>query len=156
MTSGLRYSAVTAILLVVAAASGCNTTPNTSVTYSFDPSFSFSGPKTYAWVKSRTPYGPNALVEANVRFLSDRDFQAKGLTLTAGQPELVAWVGYDTDYYGYYGNGYDLRVLTINVARADDNQLVWQGRARGSIKTDASSGELQKAVAGMLASFPPK
>ena len=52
MTSSLRYSAMTAILLLVAAASGCTTT-DTSVTYSYDPSFSFSGPKTYAWVKSR-------------------------------------------------------------------------------------------------------
>lgn len=84
MTSSLHYSATTAILLLVAAASGCTTATDTSVTYSYDPSFSFSGPKTYAWVKSR-PYGHSALVEANVRFLADRDFQAKGLSLNGGQ-----------------------------------------------------------------------
>ena len=43
MTSSLRYSAMTAILSCAkAAASGCNTT-DTSVTYSYDPSF-LSGP----------------------------------------------------------------------------------------------------------------
>ena len=154
MTSSLRYSAMTAMLLLVAAASGCTTTADTSITYSYDPSFSFSGPKTYAWVKSR-PYGHNALVEANVRFLADRDFQAKGLSLTADKPALLAWVGYEPDSY-YYGGGSDLRVLTLNLARADDKELVWQGRARGAIRTDASSGELKKAVEGMLASFPPR
>jgi hypothetical protein len=47
-------------------------------------------------------------------------------------------------------------VLTINLTRAADNELVWQGRALGNIRTDASSGDLKKAVDGMLASFPPK
>jgi hypothetical protein len=63
-----------------------------------------------------------------------------------------------TAYYnGYYGSSaYDLHGLTLNVARAEDNQLVWQGRARGYIKTDASSGELKSSVHGMLANFPPK
>jgi len=47
-------------------------------------------------------------------------------------------------------------VLTLNLARADDKELVRQGRASGAIRTDASSGELKKAVEGMLASFPPR
>jgi hypothetical protein len=152
----LPCSAVAATLLLVAATAGCNTTPSTSVTYSYDPRFSFSDSKTYAWVKSRSNYGYNALMETNVRFLADRDFQAKGLVLTPDKPALVAWIGYESDYGGYYGNSYDLRVLTINVARAADNELVWQGRALGSIRTDASSGDLKKTVDGMLASFPPK
>jgi hypothetical protein len=95
-------------------------------------------------------------VDANVRFLADRDFQAKGLALTPDKPALVAWIGYESDYGGYYGSSYDLRVLTLNLARAADNELVWQGRAFGSIRTDASSGDLKKTVEGMLASFPPK
>jgi hypothetical protein len=96
-----------------------------------------------------------------VRFLTDRDFQARGLSLTADKPALLVWIGYESGYYGYYygyygSSPYDLHVLTLNVARAEDNQLVWQGRARGSIRTDASSGELKKAVEGMLANFPAK
>jgi hypothetical protein len=155
MKSGLRYRAVTAILLLSAAAGGCDTMPTaTSVTHSYDPHFSFSGSKTYAWVKAKS-YGHNPLVEANVRFVADREFQAKGLSLAPDKPALLAWVGYEPDSY-YYGSSSDLRVLTLNVARADDKELVWQGRARGSIRTDASSGELKKAVEAMLANFPPK
>jgi hypothetical protein len=162
MTSGVRYSAVTGILLVVAVANGCSNTPATSITYSYDPTFSFPDSKTYAWVKPKSTYGSNALVEANVRFLTDRDFERRGLRLTADKPALLAWIGYEPGYYyGYYydyysSSAYDLRLLTLNVARAEDNQLVWQGRALGNIKTDASSGELKKAVEGMLANFPPK
>ncbi len=161
MPSSLRYSAVTAILLVVAVANGCSTVPATKITYSYDPTFSFSDSKTYAWVKPKPISASNALVEANVRFLTDRDFQARGLSLKADKPALLVWIGYESGYYdyyyGYYGSSaYDLHVLTLNVARAEDNQLVWQGRARGNIKTDASSGELKKAVEEMLASFPPK
>ena len=152
----LPCSAVATMLLLVAAIVGCSTTPPTSVTYSFDPRFAFSDSKTYAWVKSRSNYGYNPLVDANVRFLADRDFQAKGLALTPDKPALVAWIGYESDYGGYYSSSYDLRVLTLNLARAADNELVWQGRALGSIRTDASSGDLKKAVDGMLAGFPPK
>ena len=161
MTSSQRCSALIAILLVVAVSSGCSTAPPTSITYSFDPVFSFADSKSYAWVKPKPTSGSSALVEANVRFLTDRDFQAKGLSLKADKPALHVWVGYESGfldfYYGYFGStAYDARVLTLNVARAEDNQLVWQGRARGSIKTDAASGELKKAVDEMLAKFPPK
>jgi hypothetical protein len=162
MRSSLRCGVVAAILLVVAAAEGCSSiTSGTSVTYSYDPTFSFADSKTYAWVKPQAISGSNALLETNVRFVADHDLQARGLSLAADNPALLAWIGYDPDYYGssytYYGGGtYDLRVLTLNIARAADKQLVWQGRARGSIKTDASSGELKNAVDEMLANFPPK
>ena len=149
--------AMTAVLVLAAAVAGCSTTPATSVTFSYDPRFSFADSKTYSWAK-RGSYGTDALVEANVRFLTDRDFQAKGLSLTGDNPALVAWVGYEPYYYygAYFSSPSDLRVLTLNVARAADRELVWQGRAKGSIRTDASSDELRQAVEGMLAKFPPK
>jgi len=66
-------------------------------------------------------------------------------------------VSYDSDTYGVYsGSAYDLRALTLNVARAEDRALVWQGRARGGMRSDAASGDLKKAVDAMLAHFPPK
>ena len=160
MRLGLRYGVMAMVVLLVAATGGCSTTPPTGVTYSYDPRFSFADSKTYSWVKRGSSYGADALVEANVRFIADRDLQAKGLTLTANNPALLAWVGYEPYYYygGYFNSGSpsDLRVLTLNVARAADRELVWQGRAQGSIKTDASSDDLRKAVDGMLAKFPPK
>ena len=162
MSSARRYSVLTAILLVAAAINGCSTAPAQSTTYSFDPTFSFPDSKTYAWLEPKSISGANALVEANVRFLTDRDFQAKGLSLAADKPALHVWIGYNSGYYyGCYldsqcSNAYDLNALTLNVARAEDNRVIWQGRVRGGIKTDAASGELNKAVEGMLASFPPK
>ena len=157
MRLGLRHAAMTVVLVLLAAAGGCSTSPSTGVTYSYDPRFSFAEAKTYSWVK-RGGYGGDALVEANVRFVADRDFQAKGLTLTTDNPALLAWVGYEPNYYsgGYFINSSDLRVLTLNVARAAGRELVWQGRAQGNIRTDASSDDLRKAVDAMLAKFPPK
>ena len=156
----LRYSAITASLALLAALGGCSSMygdTSTSVTYSYDPAFSFANAKTYAWLKSTPVYGPNALVEANVRYMTDRDFQAKGLSLAPDKPALVAWVSYDSAYYGVYSSTpYDLGTLTLNVARAEDRALVWQGRARGGMRSDAASGDLKKAVDGMLAHFPPK
>lgn len=160
MSFGLRYSAMTTSLALAAILCGCSSIygdTSTTVTYSYDPAFSFADAKTYAWLKSTPMYGQNALVEPNVRYLTDRDFQAKGLNLTGDKPALVAWVSYDSDTYGAYSSSaYDLRALTLNVARADDRALVWQGRARGGIKADAASGDLKKAVDAMLAHFPPK
>ena len=156
----LRYRAMTASLALLAALGGCSSIygdSSTSVTYSYDPAFSFANAKTYAWLKSTPMYGQNALVEPNVRYLTDRDFQAKGLTLAADKPALVAWVSYDSDYMGVYSSTpYDLRALTLNVARGEDRALVWQGRARGGMRSDAASGDLKKAVDAMLAHFPPK
>jgi|SRR5262249_44817131 len=159
MRFDLRYRAMAAILALVAAGgcSGIYGDSSTTVTYSYDPAFSFANSKTYAWLKSAPSYGQNALVESNVRFMTDRDFQAKGLSLAPDKPALVAWVGYDSDYYGIYSSTpYDLRTLTLNVARAEDRVLVWQGRARGPIRADADSGDLKKVVDQMLARFPPK
>jgi len=46
-------------------------------------------------------------------------------------------------------------VLSLNVFRADTNQLVWRGVATGTIRTDAASNDLPTAVQGILANFPP-
>jgi len=160
MRFGPRYSAMAASWALIAALGGCSLIygdSSSSVTYSYDPAFSFANSKSYAWLKSAPVYGQNALVEANVRYLTDRDFQAKGLSLTADKPALVAWVSYDSDYHGVYSSTpYDLRTLTLNLARAEDRALVWQGRARGPIRADADSGDLKEVVDQMLARFPPK
>src|ERR1051325_7818245 len=130
----LRCSAITAGLALVAALGGCSSIygdTSMNVTYSYDPAFSFANSKTYAWLKSTPMYGQNALVEPNVRYLTDRDFQAKGLSLAGDKPALVAWVSYDSDTYGVYsGSAYDLRALTLNVARAEDRATLRPGRAR--------------------------
>jgi hypothetical protein len=40
------------------------------------------------------------------------------------------------------------------MARADNKELVWRGTAVGDIRTDVSTGDLQKALEGILANFP--
>ena len=47
-------------------------------------------------------------------------------------------------------------MLTLKVYRASDQVLLWQGTASGSIRTDAASDDLRKAVRTTLATFPPK
>jgi hypothetical protein len=52
--------------------------------------------------------------------------------------------------------GYQLRMLTLGIQKADSKQLIWQGSATGTINADAASGDLKKVVDGILANFPPK
>jgi hypothetical protein len=72
------------------------------------------------------------------------------LKSAADKVDFVVSVGYE---FSSYRN--ELRTLTLNLARADNNELVWRGMAAGAIKTDASSGDLKNVVEGMLANFPP-
>jgi Domain of unknown function (DUF4136) len=156
MQSILRFSALIAVLAAMVIAGGCSTiSKSTAVTYSYEPRFSFPQAKTYKWDQAKPTYRQDSLLEANVRFLADRQLAAKGLTSRTDKADLLVWIAYDFDPY-YSGYGYDLRALTLNVSRADDNQLVWRGLATGAIKTDAASGELKKAVEEMLVNFPPK
>lgn len=160
MRTFLRSSAASAaIMLVFVTVGGCAGIGGTTSTYSYDPRFSFPESKTYQWGEAQPTYRQDSLLEANVRFLADRELQAKGMTSRTEKAALIVWMSYESNpnTYGYaYGYGYELRALTLNVARSDGKVLVWRGLATGAIKTDAASAELQKAVAGILVNFPPK
>ena len=156
MQSVIRFSAVMAAFAAIVIVGGCTTVgKGTTITYSFEPRFSFPQAKTYQWRKAAPTYRQDSLVEANARFVADRELQAKGLTLQTDKADLIAWVGYEFDPQSY-SYGRELRALSLNIARADDNELVWRGLATGTIRTDAASGELTKAVEGILVNFPPK
>ncbi len=158
MRTILRSSAaLTAIILVFLTVGGCAGTGGTSTTYSYDPQFSFPQSKTYQWGEAQPTNRRDSLLEANVRFLADRELQAKGMTSPAQNAALIVWLSYETSSNIYANRyGHELQALTLNVARADGKNLVWRGLATGAIRTDAASGDLQKAVAGILANFPPK
>ena len=159
MNTGFRFSAVVAVILASVIAGGCSTTAITgaAITYSYEPRANFAEFKTYRWAEAGQAYGRDTLLEANVRFLADRQLEAKGLALKADQADLLVWIGNELDTSSYsYGYGYELRKLTLNISRADNKQLVWRGNASGAIKTDAASGDLRNAVEGMLANFPPR
>lgn len=156
MQSVLRFSAAVAAFAAIVIIGGCSTvSKGTTITYSYEPRFSFPQAKTYQWRKAVPTYRQDSLVEANARFVADRELQAKGLTLQTDKADLIAWVGYEFDPQSY-SYGRELRALSLNISRADDNELVWRGLATGTIRTDAASGELTKAVEGILVNFPPK
>jgi hypothetical protein len=144
-----RYGWIAAVILAVVIVGGCGT----AIKYSYEPRASFPELKTYQWAKANQVYRQDPLLEANVRFLADSDLERKGLTLKTDKADLFIWMGYEFDYNNY---SYELRMLTLNISRADNNELVWRGTAAGGMRTDAASGELKKAVEGILANFPPK
>ena len=77
MRTILRSStALAAIILVFVTVGGCSGTGGTSATYSYDPRFSFPESKTYQWGEAKPTYRQDSLLEANVRFLVDRELQA--------------------------------------------------------------------------------
>jgi hypothetical protein len=149
MNTGLRFVASMVAVLVAVLFGGCSTPmAGSSVRYSYDPLFGFQGAKTYRWAESGSTYGWDPLLEANVRFLSDRLLESKGMTKT-DQAALSISIRYESSGYSY-----ELRSLSLNVSRADTNQMVWRGLATGTIRSDAASGDLSNAVQGILANFP--
>jgi hypothetical protein len=136
---------------------GCASTGGGTTTYSYDPRFNFPESKTYQWGEAQPANRRDSLLEANVRFLADRELQAKGLASQAQNAALIVWLSYESGS-NIYGSGYghEVQVLTLNVARADGKELVWRGLATGAIRTDAASEDLKQAVAAILANFPPK
>ena len=149
MNTGPRFVAAMAAVLAALFFGGCSTPmAGSSVRYSYDPLFGFQGAKTYRWAESGSTYGWDPLLEANVRFLSDRLLESKGMTKT-DQAALSISIRYESSGYSY-----ELRSLSLNVSRADTNQMVWRGLATGTIRSDAASGDLSNAVQGILANFP--
>jgi len=148
MNTGFRFMASVAVGLAAMVFGGCSTTMGGSVKDSYVPQFGFQGAKTYRWAESGSPYGWDPLLEANVRFLSDRVLESKGLTRT-DQPALRVSIRYESSGYSH-----ELRALSLNVSRADTNQLVWRGVATGTIRSDAASNDLSTAVQGILGNFP--
>ncbi len=164
MKTGFRFSSVVTAILAIMIIGGCCTPiiKDTASTYSYG--VSFPELKTYRWSKTTVANRQDSLLEGNVRFLTDRALEAKGLTSKSDKPDLLIGISYSLDHpsYGYghgygcgYGYGYELRWLTLNVSRAHDNELIWRGMATWSIRTDATSDDLREAVEAILVNFPP-
>jgi hypothetical protein len=130
--------------------SGCATSYN----HSFDPAMGYGGLKSYSWVSSGITGASSDLVVKNVQYVADQALEAKGFRKTAENPDMLISVQYENEI-GINEYGYQLRMLTIGIQKADSRQIIWRGTATGSISTDAASGDLKKAVQGILAKFPP-
>jgi hypothetical protein len=142
-----RALATVLAFLATLVIAGCATTYN----YAYDPTTRFAELKSYAWT-SPQPYR-DSLVETNVRFIADPLLERKGFTRATDKPDIIIAIVYEDEMFG---QGYELRMLTLKVYRVSDQILLWKGTASGSISTDAASKDLRKAVETTLATFPPK
>jgi hypothetical protein len=142
----MAIAAPLAILIV----GGCGTTIN----HSHDPSTNFGPLKSYAWAPGSAAYSQNSLVEANVQFVADPLLEKKGFKRTTANPDVVIMVKLENYPFGS-AEGYELRMLGLSVYRPDGQTLIWRGTASGAISTDTASGDLNQAVQGILAAFPP-
>jgi hypothetical protein len=149
--SAARVLVAIAAPLAILIVGGCGTTIN----HSHDPSTSFGPLRRYAWAPGSPIYSQNSLVEANVQFIADPILEKKGFTRATASPDLVILVKLENYPYGS-AEGYELRMLALNVYRADGQPLIWRGTASGSISTDAASRDLNGAVQAILAAFPPR
>jgi hypothetical protein len=159
------------VFLSVLILGGC-----TTIKYSYDMKTSFSEPKSYTWAPSLGMYVKDPLLEANVQVLADQILAQKGLTRVSEKSGLMVSMNYEFES-GFYQDNYQLRMLTLNIyqikrdmpspsdaskmsMQKEDNvekrELVWRGTAFGTISTDGASGDLSKAVQGILSKFPPK
>jgi hypothetical protein len=142
-----RAVATVLAFLATLVIAGCATSHN----YAYDPTTRFAELKSYAWAPPQSYR--DSLVEANVRFIADPLLEQKGLTQATDKPDIVIAIVYESEMFG---QGYELRMLTLKVYRVSDQVLLWKGTASGSISTDATSKDLRKAVETNLATFPPK
>jgi hypothetical protein len=146
MKTRLRLQALVLAVLAVVALGGCAVS---SVTYSYEPLFSFAALKTYRWAEDRPQYWRDSLLESNVRFQADRVLQSKGLAVATDKADFIVSMRYEGSQPS------ELRALTLSISGADHKEVLWRGTATGSIRTDAASDGLKTAVEGILANFPP-
>lgn len=145
-----EYGWMATVLLALLILGGCGGS-KAAVKYSYITRTSLQELKSYQWAKADGLYRQDPMLEVNVQILADRDLEQKGLIKKAEKADLLIWVGYEYDYNSYSNK---LRTLNLNMARADNKELVWRGTAVGDIRTDVSTGDLQKALEGILANFP--
>jgi hypothetical protein len=144
-------SIITVLLAAAVILAGCAA----SINYTYDPAVSFAGLKNYSWATAGSVSQTNDLVVKNVQYQADQVLEKKGFIKTTENPDMLIWMSYENEI-GINQYGYQLRMLTLGIQKAGSKQLIWQGSATGTINDDAASGDLKKAVDGILANFPPK
>jgi hypothetical protein len=149
-TTARLGSIFTVLLAAGVILAGCAT----AINYSFDPAASYTGLKSYSWVTTGTMGQTSDLVVKNVQYQADQVLEKKGFRKTAENPDMLVSVNYENEI-GINQYGYQLRMLTLGIQKADGKQLIWRGTATGTISTDAASNDLKSAVDGILKSFPP-
>lgn len=149
MKSITRFGVVAALLAAGIMLAGCATTFN----HSFDPAASYTALKSYGWATWGTGVTQDLVVK-NVQYHADQVLEKKGFRKAAENPDMLITISYENEI-GVNQYGYQLRMLTIAIQKADGRQSIWRGTATGSISADAASGDLRSAVEGILKNFPP-
>ena len=154
-----RLALIVTIFLSILIMGGCTTT----IKYSYDMKISFSERKSYMWDPLSVEAKQHPLLETNVQALADRLLAQKGFTRVSENADLMISMGCEGDFYK---ESYQLSTLTLNIYKmpkentTEKKELVWRGTAFrtafSNINTDAASGDLRKAVQGILSKFPPK
>lgn len=141
-----------AVIMTILVAWGCST-----MNHTYNLGMSFEGLKTYNWVASPTLAKQYSLVESNVKFIADQILDTKGFKNSPEKPDFLISIDYDYEIGSYYQQyGSQLRMLTLNIYRAGNKELIWKGTKLGAISTDTASSDLKKAVEDILSKFPPK
>jgi hypothetical protein len=145
-----RWSVMATVLSSVLVAGGC-----TSFKYAFDMKTSFAEQKSYTWASATYTSQTGHLLESNVQVLADQLLTQKGFQRTSGKADLEMTIDFASSGYQDKGN-YEISQLTLAFYSTGKKELVWRGTAFGTIKVDAASDDLKKAVEGILSNFPPK
>jgi hypothetical protein len=144
--SGFIFVALLTAMIILGGCSG--------VKYIYNPGTTFSGLNSYAWIPA-SGAGQEPLVVTNVQFIADQVLEKKGFKKTASMPNLLISIDNGYERSPYY-DGYQLRMLSLNIFRGENKELIWRGTAPYDINTDADSSDLENAVQDILAKFPPK
>jgi hypothetical protein len=145
-----HWAMMAIVLSSVLVMGGC-----TTFKYAFDMKTSFAEQKSYAWAPSTAQNQTGHLLESNVQVLADQLLAQKGFKKTSEKADLEITIGYVSDSYRDK-DIYQIEQLNLSFYRTQTNELVWRGTAFGTIDVDAGSGDLKKALEGILSNFPPK
>jgi hypothetical protein len=145
-----RWSVMATVLSSVLFVGGC-----TTFKYSFDMKTSFAEQKSYSWAPATSANQAGHLLESNVQVLADQLLAQKGFQKSSGKADLEVMIGFESSSYRDK-DIYEIKQLTFSFYKIEKKELVWRGTAFGTIKVDADSDDLKKAVEGILSNFPPK
>lgn len=174
----MKSVAVLFILIIVSIMAGCS---SIDVMTDFNTEWDFGPYKTYDWVAAKSPSLRDPLLETSfldkrVKNAVERELGIKGYQKSVDDPDFLisfhigskSQVDVSTCGYHYptsphcWGGDVDTHIysegsLILDFIDFKEEELVWRGSAKGALYQNENSEEtLNKAVAKMLKSFPPK
>ena len=145
-----RWALMATVLSSALVMGGC-----TTFKYAFDMKTSFAEQKSYAWAPATSANQTGHLLESNVQVLADQLLAQKGFKKASEKADLEVMTGFVSSSYRDK-DIYQIEQLNLSFYKTEKRELVWRGTAFGTIKVDAASDDLKKAIEGILSNFPPK